>query len=156
MNKNWPRWAFASVSKHFLTLLQPHIKVFIEGQDRNTTGDTDYVEFRMDGPFSKQLSQTTWQVKFEVNILISSIKDLDAHKIHKTVGLVNSAFATNIPIFKLGNGPDDNPLEMFGCLQIMVGPREALMTSHFGQVDNVVVMNQCTVEGHYMALLKNE
>ena len=69
MNENWPRWIFASCSKHFDSGITD-IPVFFEGQKRNDAfSEGDLIEFRMDGPHFFQLGHNTWETTIEINIL---------------------------------------------------------------------------------------
>lgn len=157
MNPNWPRWIYASVSTWFKSKIQtanPDFEIFITGEDRKTAGKTDWCEFRLDGPFGKQQSPKDWTLYIMVNILISSIKDQqDAHKIYKDVGFVMTGFTTNIPIFRFGDGPDDDPSVLEGCFVLRSEGGEVLSINHFGEIlgDNLQMM-QSTVEGHYKGL----
>jgi len=151
MNHNWPRWIFASVTKHFSDTLS--LKCFVEGEIRTTWADKDFVEIRMDGPYFKQLSRTDWSTFIEVNVLVqATIDNVNTHKIHSNVGLVCAAF-TPISLYQYG---DDSV--QFGCLQPVTHSRsnQTLVVSHFGKVNPDKNLQQATVEGHYLTTLTFE
>jgi hypothetical protein len=154
MNENWPRWIFASVSKHF-SLNVGDLPIFYEGHKRSAEFlESDLIEFRMDGPYFLLVSRGLWTATIEVNILLqTSIDDNDFHKIHRNVGIVAKAF-TDIIIYRYGEGIDDDD-SYLSCLGLMQSDRkrELLSINHFGQIDPSKQLMQATVEGHYKAEL---
>ncbi len=148
-NKNWPRWSFASVSKHFDDRRET-LPLFIEGQHRDTSALSDYLELRMDGPTLREVSKGCWILRIEVNILLTSTFDEeDYHKIHRNAGIVQAAF-TAIPVLKYGDGLDDDQ-SFVGCYKLKQNSstRDFLELNHFGRIGIDVPLVQATVEGHY-------
>lgn len=148
-NANWPRWIFASISKHFDSGLT--LPLFIEGQYRDTAGVSDFVELRVDGPKWTESSKDCWKGIVEVNCLITSHMDeSNYHTIHTNAGIVQNLFQQRIPVFKLGSNPQDDD-SFIGCLELMqdLRGRDALELNHFQQIDVKVLIQQATVEGHY-------
>lgn len=156
INHNWPRWIFASVSKHFTDAMAEHeVPIFIEGQHRDTVELPEFVELRMDGPRTRQLSKGCWELRIEVNILVTfAMNDRDYHRPHQLVGYVAAAFKDAIIAYKKGNGPEDDQ-SVLGCLQLLQNSatRDYLEINHFGQIDKRTDIIQATVEGHYKILL---
>ena len=151
MNKHWPRWIFASVTKHFGDNLED-LDVFYEGQKRSAEDySTDLVEVRVDGPYFLQLGATLWLAKMEANLLVqAAMDDHDFHKIHSMVGIVAKAFTSGIVVYKYGDGPDDDD-SIIGCLELLQDrrDRDLLTINHFGQINPDRQLLQATVEGHY-------
>lgn len=146
--QNIPRWLFASIGKHFDDRKQNE-HLFIEGQDRLTNEETDWLELRMDGPSQREVSKGCFQFDIEVNILLSSVmNEKDYHKIFKLVGVAAAAFTNKIDIFKFGDGVDDDDT-FLECARIRFENRELVQISHFGQIDPDKRLVQATVEGHY-------
>src|SRR5581483_3130056 len=145
-NPNWPRWIFASFTTMFQQALQaalPSIGFFVEGQDRQTNTQTDFVEVRMNGPDFSQCSPSQWDVQVQFNVLVQSIRDeKDFHKIHRTIGAVLACFPTNLTIYRYGDGTgDDQGVE--GCLITKSGSKnDGLIVSQFGQVQPDVPVMQ--------------
>ncbi|MDB4726354.1 hypothetical protein OAF54_02865 [bacterium] len=158
-NKNWPRWVFASLSRHFKDACdEANIPLFIEGQHRNTLKLKDFAELRMDGPTFLQVSKGCWHLKVEINILIqSSMDDKNYHRIHQNVGEVAAMFKDALIAYKKGSGEDDDQ-SAFGCLQIIQNKasRDYLEINHFGQIDKKTNLVQATVEGHYRMILQGD
>ena len=149
INKNWPRWLFASVSKHFSDRRSGLI-MYIEGQHRDTRSLKDFIELRMDGPQFTEISHNYWKVYVEINMLVQSAMDNNNyHRIHTNVGIVAAAFS-DIVLYKYGNGPDDDQSQ-WGCLSLIQDSdkRQRLDIFHFGQIDRQTKLLQATVEGHY-------
>lgn len=158
MNQHWPRWTWASVSKHFKTVIEDtnNIKLFIEGQDIVDRTLQSYTEFRMDGPYIKQLSRKEYDLIFEVNILITCIKDnKDAHKIYRLNGIVASAFAQCIPIYRYGPITEEvNDNSQVTILLLRTDKKEIIQVSNFGTIEVDIPIMQATVEGHYKGRYK--
>lgn len=155
VNKNWPRWIFASVSKHFDAEKQG-LHMFVEGEHRDTRDKLDFLEFRLDGPYITEVSKGYFRLYIEVNILVQSTKNqTNIHRIHENVGIAAAAFWNGIKVFKYGNGVDDDQ-SYLGCLQLVTDARgkERIQISHFGQIEPKTRVLQATVEGHYEMFLK--
>ena len=150
VNSNWMRWCIASIHKHFDDNKQG-LTLFIEGMSRTNPTDEDYIELRVDGPSIIEQTKDEYELRFEINVLISSVlDDTDAHRIHRSVGIVVNAF-TDISIYKYGDGVADDD-SLLGCISLVYDAREKerVVVSHFGQLSSDVPMLQASVEGHYM------
>jgi hypothetical protein len=153
MNSNWPRWIFASLSKHLKTVSDAvAFKMYIEGQNRHTRDDEDFFEFRMDGPNFQVFTRGSYEAYIEVNLAIQSVMDdHDYHKIHRFVGYCADFLdpVNPIPVYKLGTGVDDDGSQI-GCLNLQVTSRnERIVIAHFGIVDVDKRVMQASVEAHY-------
>jgi hypothetical protein len=155
-NPNWPRWIFATASRHFLdAATAAGIPLFIEGQHRATRKEKDFFELRMDGPNLREVSKDCWILNIEFNILIqSTMSDTDYHRIHQNVGIAAAAFEPSISVFKLGKGIQDDQ-SFVGCLQLLqnAATRDYVEINHFGQIDVKTKLMQASVEGHYKMVL---
>ena len=153
MNQHWPRWIFASISKHFDDR-KGNLPLYIEGQLRQP-GVKDLLELRIDGPYLTEESRNYWRLYVEVSVIVQSTMDAhDYHRIHRNCGFVASLF-TAIPLYKLGDSVDDNPTEQFGCLSLVqdIGKRERIQINHFGKIDPATDLLQSSVEAHYVTHL---
>ena len=148
MNEHWPRWIFASISKHF-DANRGSLKLHIEGQYRDTRSEQDFIELRLNGPEFTELSKNYWRIRVRVNVLVQSVKnETNFHRIHTNVGIVVKAFDT-INIKKYGDGVDDDD-SLLGCLKLVQEPGdEPVAVHHFGQVDPSTQLVQAAVEGLY-------
>lgn len=153
-NKNWARWTFASVSKHFDDHRQG-LELFIEGQHRNTKDLENYLELRMDGPTLREVSKGCWKLRIEINVLITSaFREDEYHRPHQNAGIAQAAFTKIISAFRFGNGPDDDD-SFLGCYQLQQSntTRDFIELNHFGRIDINTPLVQATVEGHYIMTL---
>lgn len=151
--QHWPRWIFASISKHFDANKQT-LYLFIEGMHRETRSRKDFIELRVDGPYLTEQSKGYWRNYIEINVLVqSAMDDSDFHRIYKDVGIVVNAF-TDIPVYKYGNQAYDDD-SLLGCLKLVADARgkERIQVSHFGKIEPNVPLLQATVEGHYEMFL---
>ena len=149
MNENWPRWCFASISKHFDDNRQG-IPLFIEGQPRDTRALDAHIELRVDGPEVNELSRGFWRLYFEVNVLVEwKQNDANYHTQHQNVGIVAKIF-TCIPVYKYGTNPQDDG-SFVGYLKLLSDWRrgESVEAHNFGVIDVGTRVMQSTVEGHY-------
>lgn len=152
MNPNWARWVFASVSTYFDANRQG-LALYIEGTDKlGRRTDKDYLEFSLNGPYITELSAGFWELLFDVNVLVCSLKDAqDTHRIFNNVGIVTTMFAMQIPIYKLGrNSPDPDDQSLIDCALLETeGRNGGVLINHFGQFDPTLPVVQSTVEGSY-------
>jgi len=153
VDKNWPRWIFASITKHFAGIIT--LDVFLEGMDRQTKDLESFAEIRIDGPRTNELSADYWRLYVEINVLIQTIMDDSSlHSHWDNIGNVNMAFTQGICVHKYGDGDDDDDSSL-GCLMLVTDryDRENIITSNFGQIDKSVTLQQATVEAHYEMFL---
>jgi hypothetical protein len=145
MNENWPRWFFASISKHFDD--NTTYKMFVEGEPRETWDTQDFFECRIDGPDFTNLSKHLWLAIVEVNILVQSVVNFeDMHRIHTMAGEAAAAFDTPLVIYQYGD--DDAVL---ACLELIQEARtkESIIISHFGRINPDQPLLQATVGGRF-------
>lgn len=153
-NANWPRWIFASISKH-IDNQKGSLPLYIEGQERNTKIDTSLLELRVDGPYFTELSKGSYLVEVDVSILVQVLKDAkDAHLMQKTVGTV-ATMLTDIQVFMYGSGIQDSPTTSLGCLQLLQDGRDRTAIHHYGQMDPSVRLMQASVDAKYKMYLDN-
>lgn len=149
-DKNWPRWIFASLTKWF----DDHrdgVDLYVEGDDANTAALSDYIEFRMNGPVIEEHSKGWWCLDALVNILIVAKRnDRSTHTLQIIVGKVTAAFTTNIPVYKFGDGPDDDREVLLGCLTLV----DTIEVTQLGQVSPDIKEQQAMVQGHYRMFIE--
>ena len=153
MNKNWTRWVCASILKHCDDIIT--IDTFIEGMDRQTRDQTSLAEIRIDGPWFNEQNRDYWRLYIELNVLVPTVMDDDDLYLHyRNIGDVNMCFQNCIPVYKYGDGPDDDSSQL-GCLQLVIDryDREQIKTANFGQIDKSVQLQQATVEAHFEMFL---
>jgi hypothetical protein len=149
MDENWPRWFFASISKHFGDNITEHL--LVEGEPRDTWEKTDFCECRTDGPDFTNLSPKVWLAVVDVNILVQSTIGSDLHKIHRMVGEVAAAFNLPLIIYKYG---DDNSI--LACLELVqdVRTKESINIAHFGRINPHQPLLQATVGARFKTNLE--
>jgi len=138
MFKDYPRWIFASATKHFNDLLADD--VYIEGTFQQSQDWRDYYEIRFNGPHFEKISNGFWGITFTVDVLIVSVMGDDFHKIHKMAGEVVAAFTT-MGLFKYGD--DDS---FITCAKLA---SKQIEVNHFGRIDNDIPIIQASVQGTY-------
>ncbi len=146
---NWPRWIFASASKHFQDAAGAYpIHMFIEGVDRLTHEETKWIEFRMTGPQTTQLNKNYFRLDVEINILWSvDIDATDFHEPYRVSGMLVAAMS-DICIYKYDDGD-----ALLGTLQLTQDKNNSVRANNFGQIRSDTKIVQGTVEGLYRMYL---
>jgi len=149
MNENWTRWIFASMTKY----ISEHLTTasVIEGQIKSALLDeSDHIEIRLDGPIYSNPSKGSWEAYVEINLLIQSvINETDLHNLERIIGECTIALATIIPIYKYGNGVEDDG-SLLGCMKLFSNRKgEDVIVSRFGQLRSSIKLIQAMVECHY-------
>lgn len=150
IDSHWHLWVYASVAKHFNTLLTPAAPAFVEGQDRSTVDLQDWFEIRVDGPYYWPICKNQTKLHVEINILASTTKR-NAYAIQALLGKAQAAFVNDICCYRLGPTSDPaNDGTHFGVLTLNPGKeREKIVTAIFGRANATAAIRMGTVEGHY-------
>lgn len=150
MNPDWMRWIISSINKYFSDAISPSLYLYISGTDRRTESLKDYAELRRDGPSCTELSKNYWQIDVVIDILVVNKMNVgDLYAFERNIGLVQSAFTTDFPVYMYGNSPD----EMLGCFVLRPQPDEPIRTSYFDQIQNDLRLRQASVEACYRMFL---
>lgn len=152
-DKNWPRWIFASFTKHFDSKKQG-IKMFVEGSDYDTASESNYFEFRANGPYMWEKSKDWWEFQVTINILVVHKRnEKSIHTLYNTIGVVAAAFEKGIGMFRFGDGDDDDSVK-FGCMQLCTDKDNAIQIDHLGPVNADVKEMQAMVQATYYMQLE--
>lgn len=151
---NWPRWIFASASKHFLEAV-PTVTWFVEGQERRTADSAEFAEYRQDGPRCVEISKDYWRLWVAINILVQYTENpKNIHEKWRLTGLVTSGFASCIPVYKYGDGVDDDRTSLLGHLSLVTNRKDPIRPNHMGRIDKALLLEQVTIEAHYELFLR--
>lgn len=149
MKRKVSRWMAASVYTRFKTKLELEaLKVFLEGERRDTSKVSKWVEVRFDGPYYRQKDRSSWIARIEVNLLVACALSSNIYEIFDITGLIAKNFTHNFPCYKYGNKSEDDK-SFFGTMKIQESNRDYLKISHFGQIDPKVAQVQAVVEAAY-------
>ena len=93
-NSNWPRWIFSSLTQYFQAIADAYpITLHIEGIERDTTDKETFLELRIDGPTTKEISHDYYRLDVTVEILWSvDMTSTDFHEPWRVKGAVINAF----------------------------------------------------------------
>jgi hypothetical protein len=152
---NLKRWIKASIVKaiedqklNYLNF-QP-IEIFVEGDDRLTNKETEYLEFRLDGPYSKPITKGEYHHYIELNILVQGTRnESNSYRFDNLQGLASQILNRDWCIFKIGNvgkNPEDDE-SLLGVMQML--PSDNIKLSDFGRIDDNVETYAASVEAHY-------
>jgi hypothetical protein len=163
-NPHWARWIFASVATYLKQVAEEQqVPALVEGLDTRTNEfmeATDRVEIRITGPFTRELSRGYFDVRLEVNVMISSRFDgpeKNRYTFTDIAGAFHQAMDGAIAVYKFGNQPGDDEHALVGCLSPMSGRNDAVRVLHFGQVNTTDGLRQSMVDARYaMEIYDNE
>lgn len=133
-----------------VTIWTSNIGIFIEGTSSRDLEESEYVEIRVDGPYSDERTKNDYKLTLEVNLLIQTIINpaVNIYRHAEIQGACMGAMSV-IPVYKLGNEVADD-LTQIGCLELNTDePRDHVMSHNFGQIETDIKLQQATVEGHY-------
>ena len=154
-NPHWPRWIFASTADYFKQVADGiELPILIEGIDEREAEKmraNDHVEFRINGPAVTELSRGYFRLDVDVNLLLTSMmggQTKNAYDIVEQAGVFLQAAGGPIPVFKYGEGPDDDE-SLLGCLTLRSGKRDAVRVIHFGQIGRDDRLRQSAVDARY-------
>jgi hypothetical protein len=147
MNDRLPVWIVLSIAKHFKDLLIGQ-NVYLEGQARDTSKEESWIEIRVDGPVENRVSYKHSKWKYEINLLIVTTRNDNVARIHELCGIAQPCFKDSIPIYRYGSDNGDDGT-LYGCLRLIIGFRERIVTSIFGNVNPTTNLLQACIEGHY-------
>ncbi len=148
-SEHWHRWITASVAKHFAVGLEPReIKLFVEGFERPSEDLNEWVELRIDGPFTEEMTRGVWRLDIEINVLICINEDAHAYRTQIVSGIITKLFERCIDVYKYGDEEDDDGTQL-GCLVLRTDGRNKIVPSNFGKVRPDTRHLQSSVEAHY-------
>ena len=160
-NPNWARWIFASIAKNLSAVANTNsIPVIVEGINDETdafTEETDHVEIRINGPYTKEMPGE-YHIQMDINVILTSRFDgaqKNRHVLLTNAGLFHAAMDQVIKVYKYGDsaGDDDSYL---GCLIPRSGKNDTIRVIHFGKVDSVDKIRQSVVDARYEMFLPSE
>lgn len=152
-DENLPRWFEASILKWIDDNKPTNSFVFYEGQERKTSNYRAWFEVRIDGPLSRELTKDHWLHNLEVNVLCSVGIEKQFYNIVTMLGAMAKILDTPIPVFKYGNGPDDNSMTKLGCLTLDNTDKRGIIIHKYGQIEPKIKLIQATVEARYYLYL---
>lgn len=158
-NKHWNRWIQASIAYYLKQLATTNsLAVIVEGLDaRDATfmESEDRVEIKVTGPASKEHSKGEWRFDVNVNLLFSSrLGDASKNRntIHSNCGLFHQTLEGCIPVYKYGNGPDDDG-SLIGHFRPVAEDDDSVSSNFFGQVSGTDQLVQAGVNAHLVMYL---
>ena len=153
INGNIIRWLYASGAKHFAAIAaRKNIPFYIEGDNRNTHELPEYVEYRMDGPWTIIPAKGERYEYVDINVLASITQGRNLYRSQEVIGSLASGFTLTIPVYKLGDESQDDGSKI-GCLKLRRELDQQIEMNQFGIIKPDSRIIQHTVEGHYRLVL---
>lgn len=150
ISPNWSRWVWASCTK-FYDDNKGDFYLYIEGQSRQVDAKEVFLEFRMNGPRIREPSHNYFVFDVVINIAVQvGLDSYNAHKFQRAFGWAQSMFRPCIPVYKYGDGPQDDRTALLGILTLKNSREIDIVNSlQLGQPDPVMKLMQATVEARY-------
>ena len=154
MDTNLARWIQASLAVYFEPVAAGlNLPFFVEGVDERETDvmEVEHCELRVNGPFIREVSKDYWRVHIDINVMLTDYMRMsteDAYDINRWGGEFLVAMMENIPIYRFGDGADDDG-SLVGCLTQRTGFSEPARLIHFGQVSREERIRQAVVDGRF-------
>lgn len=154
INPNWARWCKASLFNYLDTNRPRSLALFIEGQERNTEEESQFIEFRFDGPNIATMDGDLHRVYVEVNCLLQLRLPLDnIYNPEKLTGQVAAILGRTIAVYKYGaeTGDDDSFVGCLAPVDDYAGrwQRDNVAVFNFGQIRPDAKLWQSAIEVHY-------
>ena len=146
MNASWPLWIFASIAKYFDTGISVHLHV--EGDLRNTSDKSEWVELTIDGPDIKEVQGQRFKVEVSVHAMVCVLPSDSRYRRHELAGSVQALFTT-IPLYTYG----EDEVVQFGCLHLAREGRPIVLFPL--PADEGSQIHQTQITGHYETLLED-
>jgi hypothetical protein len=143
-SQHWARWSLSAFLKA-MDLVKGDYPLYVEGDERTTRLDVNFVEVRVDGPDIDELCKNYFLLQCQLNVLINhKMSVTDLYSPERILGQFQTGFTNTVNVFRVGNGPDDDQ-SFLGCYQL-IGP---LDTSKFGVVNKDLRVVQLMLEARY-------
>ena len=152
MNENWTKWIIASLSRYFEQGLSP-IKVYLEGQRRDTTKEESYVELRITDFNTLEASKNYFYIVADIDILCVCVKNSNIYTIPALLGKVVTLANNSIEVYKYG----EESADLLGCLRLIPSARggDMVKVTNYGQVAPSIDILQSTVAASYQIELES-
>jgi len=154
MESNLARWTMASIAVYFKAVANTiSLAFFVEGVDEREpdTMRQEHAELRVSGPYVCELSHNYWRVHIDINVLLTDYMKMsteNAYDINRWGGVFLAAMTENIPVYRFGDGSNDDG-SLVGCLTQRKGFSEPARLIHFGQVSREDRIRQAVVDGRF-------
>lgn len=150
MNSKWPKWILISSMRHFKDVADANnIHFHIGGSPRFTAPHNRFVEFRMDGPITTQVSHNNFKLLVGISILYSTDVQSDYQDECKIAGLFAAAF-TDICVFRYGDTDD-----FLGTLTLRQTNSDGVKINSFGESSFDTKIRQGSIDALYEMYLRN-
>lgn len=116
-------------------------KIFVEGEVRDTAGETEWLEIRIEGPDIAERTQGSFQYDVGVAVLINIIVTDNIYRGFEIVNSVMGAFEDMCVL--------DGDLVEIGHLRLKQGDKGNVSTYNLGATANDSKLIQTTVIGHF-------
>ena len=131
-----PRWDFLinrAIVKHLTT---GSVATYVEGENRLTDREPEYIEIRVTGPDYTEISRNQTHIEVYVNCVVNVCSPTSIYRVKELAGQV-AAKMSAITVM------DDSVI--VGCLK----PIGEVITRHLGLVDRSISLNRAIIDAAY-------
>lgn len=152
MNKNWNRWIYTSISKHFNTTIAVpnNLYLYIAGRSDETGEKAEFIELRISPIQTTEISKNNYKINVTIDVLYSvQLTPEDGYRAQTITGLIETN-VTDICVYKYGNSSDDDD-SLLGVLQLQ---RQPIESNCFGQISSDTRLIQGVVSASLQMTIK--
>lgn len=117
------------------------LKIYIDGQDRDTNKFPEFVEVRYDGPFLRTAGKSSWLMEYDINLLVQTESGKNIYALEKVCGKLYAKLAQDISIISDGL--------TIACSTLKTDFRQKLQINRFGRIEPDINILQATVEARH-------
>lgn len=139
LSETLPEEIARAVFLHISTV--SNLKIYIDGQDRDTSKFPEFIEVRYDGPFLRTAGKDSWLLEYDINLLVQTEAGKNIYAIEKVCGKLYSKLTQDISIISSGS--------VIACSTLKTNFRQKLQINRFGRIEPDVNILQATVEARH-------
>lgn len=139
LSETLPEEIARAVFTHVSTIT--NLKIYIDGQDRDTNKFPEFIEVRYDGPFLRSAGKDSWLLEYDINILVQTEAGKNLYAIEKVCGKLYAKLAQDIEIMSGGS--------IIACSTLKTDFRQKLQINRFGRIEPDVTVLQASVEARH-------
>lgn len=146
IDPNWPRLIQKAINKHFASALAP-IRVFVDGEDRETEDLTEWFELRVVGPRFFEQHDRHWRGNVTIDLAMMHVQTSNVYNASILHGKGQAAFPYQIKVL------DDADVFVANLINNPENENDINLTK-FGVINKQLRLNQSTLESDYRIYLE--
>lgn len=117
------------------------LKLYVDGEVRDTNTVSEFVEIRYDGPFLRSSAKNQWMFEYDINLLVQTEAEKNLYALEKVCGKLLVLLSKDISIISEG--------VTIACSTLKTDFRQKLQINRFGRIESDIRILQATVEARH-------